>query len=55
MLCNGGTGCCDSLGPIAAKLDDIARVIRLEQRGLKRTKPYLPRFIAKFGRERVER
>jgi hypothetical protein len=37
MLCNGGAGCCDYLGPVAGMLDDMARVIRLEQRGCGRS------------------
>src|SRR5918997_3734191 len=37
MLCNGGAGCCDYLAPVAAMLDDIAQVIRFEQRGCGRS------------------
>jgi proline iminopeptidase len=37
VLCNGGPGCCDYLAPIAALLDDIAQVIRFEQRGCGRS------------------
>ena len=33
ILCNGGAGCCDYLGPLAAMIDDLCRVIRFEQRG----------------------
>lgn len=43
MLCNGGAGCCDYLEPVADMLDDIAQVIRFEQRGCGRslhTPPY---------------
>jgi hypothetical protein len=28
MLCNGGAGCCDYLGPVAAMIDDLAKVKR---------------------------
>jgi proline iminopeptidase len=37
MLCNGGAGCCDYLEPVAGMLDDMARVIRFEQRGCGRS------------------
>ena len=37
MLCNGGAGCCDYLGPVADMLDDVAQVIRFEQRGCGRS------------------
>jgi proline iminopeptidase len=33
MPCNGGAGCCDYLEPVAAMIDDLAKVIRFEQRG----------------------
>lgn len=39
LLCNGGPGCCDYLEPVAAMLDDIAQVIRFEQRGCGRSQP----------------
>ena len=39
MLCNGGPGCCDYLTPVAEMLDDIASVIRFEQRGCGRSDP----------------
>ena len=39
ILCNGGPGCCDYLAPVAAMLDDVARVIRFEQRGCGRSDP----------------
>jgi proline iminopeptidase len=42
MLCNGGPGCCDYLAPVAAMIDDIAQVIRFEQRGCGRSEPTLP-------------
>ena len=37
MLCNGGAGCCDYLAPVAEMLDDMAQVIRFEQRGCGRS------------------
>jgi proline iminopeptidase len=43
VLCSGGPGCCDYLGPVAALLDDVARVIRFDARGCgrsSRTPPY---------------
>ncbi|MGE3597024.1 MAG: alpha/beta fold hydrolase [Dehalococcoidia bacterium] len=43
VLCNGGPGCCDYLGPVAAMVDDLARVYRWEPRGCGRssaTPPY---------------
>ena len=42
MLCNGGAGCCDYLGPVAGMLDDVARVIRFEQRGCGRSRQAPP-------------
>ena len=42
MLCNGGAGCCDYLGPVAAMIDDLAKVIRFEQRGCGRSQPIPP-------------
>jgi proline iminopeptidase len=42
MLCNGGPGCCDYLAPVAAMLDDVAQVIRFEQRGCGRSQPAPP-------------
>lgn len=43
MLCSGGPGCCDYLGPIAEMVDDLCSVYRFEQRGCGRsdlTPPY---------------
>ena len=37
LLCNGGPGCCDYLEPVANLIDDIAQVIRFEQRGCGRS------------------
>ena len=37
MLCNGGPGCCDYLQPVARMLDDMAQVIRFEERGCGRS------------------
>jgi proline iminopeptidase len=42
MLCNGGAGCCDYLGPVAQMLEDMAKVVRFEQRGCGRSGPTLP-------------
>jgi proline iminopeptidase len=46
VLCNGGPGCCDYLAPVAAMLDDIAQVIRLEASGCGRSDP-LPAYTVK--------
>ena len=37
ILCNGGPGCCDYLEPVANMMDDMAFVIRWEQRGCGRS------------------
>src|SRR6266699_839290 len=37
MLCSGGPGCCDYLGPIAEMIDDLVRVYRWEQCGCGRS------------------
>ncbi|HEU4509537.1 MAG TPA: alpha/beta hydrolase [Pyrinomonadaceae bacterium] len=37
LLCNGGPGCCDYLQPVANLIDDVAQVIRFEQRGCGRS------------------
>ncbi len=42
MLLNGGPGCCDYLGPVAGMIDDMAQVIRFEQRGCGRSEPAPP-------------
>ena len=42
LLCNGGPGCCDYLGPVASMVDDVAFVIRWEQRGCGRSDPIGP-------------
>ena len=42
LLCSGGPGCCDYLEPVAAMLDDMAHVIRFEQRGCGRSQPAPP-------------
>ena len=39
VLCNGGFGCCDYLSPVAAMVDDLARVVRWESRGCGRSSP----------------
>ena len=42
LLCNGGPGCCDYLAPVADMLEDIAFVIRWEQRGCGRSDAVRP-------------
>jgi proline iminopeptidase len=42
MLCNGGAGCCDYLVPVAEMLDEMALVVRFEQRGCGRSQPAPP-------------
>jgi proline iminopeptidase len=42
LLCNGGPGCCDYLGPVAAMVMEIATVIRFEQRGCGRSEAVGP-------------
>lgn len=42
LLCNGGPGCCDYLGPVAAMVTDVATVIRFEQRGCGRSAAVRP-------------
>lgn len=37
LLCNGGAGCSDYLEPVSYLIDDIADVIRFEQRGCGRS------------------
>jgi proline iminopeptidase len=37
VLCTGGPGCADYLGPVAAMIDDLARVYRFEPRGCGRS------------------
>jgi proline iminopeptidase len=42
FLCNGGPGSADYLGPVADMIDDLARIIRFEQRGCGRSEPKPP-------------
>ena len=42
LLCNGGPGCCETLEPVANMLDDMAGVIRFEQRGCGRSQAVPP-------------
>ncbi len=42
MLCPGGPGCCDYLGPMAGMVGDIAEAWRFEQRGCGRSDPDPP-------------
>lgn len=37
ILCNGGPGCDDYLGPVAAMIDDLCEVVRFEPRGCGRS------------------
>ena len=37
ILCNGGPGCDDYLGPVSEMIEDICRVVRFEQRGCGRS------------------
>ena len=46
LLCPGGPGCCDYLGPVAALVDDLARVIRWEPRGCGQSDPAGPYDLA---------
>ncbi len=39
VLCNGGPGCCDYLGPVAAMIEDVALAYRWEPRGCGRSSP----------------
>jgi proline iminopeptidase len=39
LLGSGGPGCCDYLGPVAAMIADLARVIRYDPRGCGRSEP----------------
>lgn len=39
LLCNGGPGCCDYLGPVAAMMGGLASIIRFEGRGCGRSDP----------------
>ncbi|MFC1947374.1 alpha/beta fold hydrolase [Chloroflexota bacterium] len=42
LLCNGGPGSADYLGPVASMIDDLTCVIRFEQRGCGRSDHVLP-------------
>ena len=42
FLCNGGPGSADYLGPVAEMIDDLAKIIRFEQRGCGRSAPDPP-------------
>ena len=37
MLLNGGPGCPDYLGPVAEMIDDVAQIVRFEERGCGRS------------------
>jgi proline iminopeptidase len=42
VLCTGGAGLCDYLGPVAAMVEDLARVYRFDPRGCGRSSPVPP-------------
>ena len=42
LLCSGGPGCADYLGPVSAMVDDLVATIRFEQRGCGRSTPEGP-------------
>ena len=46
LLTPGGPGCCDYLGPVAALIDDMVRVIRWEPRGCGQSDPAGPYDLA---------
>ena len=48
LLCNGGPGCVDYLGSVAEMIDDLARVIRYEQRGCGRSEQKPPFDVRTF-------
>ena len=48
VLCHGGPGLSDNLGPVAALLDDVARVHRYDQRGGGRSSADGPYDVATF-------
>jgi proline iminopeptidase len=39
LLLSGGPGCCDYIGPVAALVEDLAQVYRLEEPGCGRSAP----------------
>ncbi|MFV2017564.1 alpha/beta fold hydrolase [Micromonospora sp. LOL_023] len=48
VLCHGGPGLWDYLGPVARLLEDQARVIRWDQRGCGRSQRHGPYSVARF-------
>lgn len=48
LLCHGGPGAFDTLGPVAGMVDDLVRVHRWDQRGAGRSDPEGPFTIARF-------
>ena len=48
LLCHGGPGAFDTLGPVAGMADDLVRVHRWDQRGAGRSDPQGPFTIARF-------
>lgn len=57
LLCTGGAGLCDYLGPVAATVDDLAHVYRFDPRGCGRssvTPPYdVPTLLADLEAVRI--
>ena len=59
VLCHGGPGLSDNLGPVAAMVDDVAHVVRYDQRGGGRSaevgRPYdIATFVADLEELRME-
>ncbi|HJS95420.1 MAG TPA: alpha/beta fold hydrolase [Solirubrobacteraceae bacterium] len=48
VLCHGGPGLSDNLQPVAARVDDLARVHRYDQRGSGRSRSAGPFDVASF-------
>lgn len=48
VLCHGGPGICDYLGPVAAMIEDVATVHRYDQRGCGRSEDVGPYDVAAF-------
>jgi proline iminopeptidase len=48
VLCHGGPGLCDNLGPVAEMIEDLARVHRYDQRGSGRSSSNGPFEVACF-------
>ncbi|HEY3144094.1 MAG TPA: alpha/beta hydrolase [Acidimicrobiales bacterium] len=48
VLCHGGPGLWDGLGPVAAMVDDLVRVVRWDQRGCGRSSGTGPHTVARL-------